>query len=123
MAKVKAEQFVDEIFWLDIFSNINLESREYEKVEIKIDDWDWTISKLFIDNKMFEFIITCSNHNNIWHLSKTAYNQKLIKKECGVYLDDIHYDKDIFLTKHTITRNGYQFGDFKIKQRNPRKKD
>jgi hypothetical protein len=125
MAKVKAEQFIDEIFWLDILNKISLESEEEEEVNIKIDDWDWRIIKLIYQdtNKSKQILIFCSNHNNIWHLSKTEYKKRLVKKSCYCYLEgtnhtDFHNKKDI-----TINRNGFEFRGFEIKQVNPRKKE
>jgi hypothetical protein len=118
MAKVKANQFVDEIFWVDILNKINLESEEEEKIQIKIDDWDWTITKFYFDPQKYpyEIRIRCNNHNDIWHLSKTLYKQKLIRKSCWVYLEGTNYHNEDYNKKNIITRNGFEFGGFEIKQ-------
>ena len=123
--KAKAEEFVDEIFWVDILSKINLESKEEEKIEIKIDDWDWIIRKSYLpirfegDKELIEIGIYCGNSNYIPHTPKTKYYKNLVDKRCCCYLEGTYFDrnsKGYLINKKTITRNGFHFGYFIIKQ-------
>jgi hypothetical protein len=54
-------------------------------------------------------------------LSKTKYKQKLTRKSCWIYLEGTNYQNEDYLKKNVITRNGFHFGGFEIKQ--PTKKE
>ena len=120
--KAKSEEFVDKIFEIDILSKINLENKEEERINIKINDFDWIIRKSYFpsrlgDKDFFEIGIACNNYDTLQsqYTNKKTFFKNLVRKHCCCYLEGTYFDKNSkgnIINKKTITRNGFHFGHF-----------
>jgi hypothetical protein len=121
--QIKAEEFVDEIFWVDILSRINIESKEAEQYDnIIIDDRVWYIYKHYLPKRwegeqdLLEIRLRCSNSKFISNKPISLYNKNLVRKSCWGYLEGTNNPVNGSKKKNYVNRNGFDFDCFEIKQ-------
>ena len=125
--QMKMEEFVDEIFYTDILSKINLESKKEEKYDnIIIDDRVWYIYKHYLpprwegEEDLLEIRIRCSNSDFLSIKPKSIYNKNLVRKSCWCYLEGTNYPI-AGKKKNYVGRDQFEFEGFQIKQ--PKQKE